>query len=469
MKRRQILTLLAGSGLGLGIASCWDQSSLRSGATEKHWDVIVIGAGVAGLAAARMLQDQGEQVLVLEGRDRIGGRVWTDRSLGGLPLDLGASWIHGINGNPLTAIAQANGILTHVTDYNNITVFDTDGKPLADSVTTALDTKLERILRIIDQQNLPSNQSLQQAINQVLAKGSFSPTPQRYLNYAINTNIEHEEASDITDLSAANWDESGYWDERQIVDGDDVVFPQGYDQIVQVLAQQPSPLQIQTEQIVQAIDYTTPETVQITTDRQVFQAKTVIITVPLGVLKKGSIRFTPPLPQAKQAAIQRLNMGILNKVYFHFPEAFWAESESTLFGYVSAEKGRWCEWLNFLPVINQPILLGFNAGTYGQQIESLRDSEIIKLGLDTLKTMFGINIPAPTDTLITRWGQDPFSWGSYSHIPPGASPADYQTIAQPIDQRLSFAGEATQSDYLGTVHGALLSGQREAKRILQRG
>ncbi|WP_051021052.1 FAD-dependent oxidoreductase [Synechococcus sp. PCC 6312] len=102
MRRQRFLTLLGGGGLGLTLASCWDQAKPLREATnlDQIWDVIVIGAGVAGLAAARILQDQGQRVLVLEGRNRIGGRVWTNRSLDGLPLDLGASWIHGIEGNP---------------------------------------------------------------------------------------------------------------------------------------------------------------------------------------------------------------------------------------------------------------------------------------------------------------------------------------------------------------------------------
>ncbi|WP_051021051.1 FAD-dependent oxidoreductase [Synechococcus sp. PCC 6312] len=275
----------------------------------------------------------------------------------------------------------------------------------------------------------------------------------------MNTTIEHEFASDIGDLSAR------YWDAGQAFDGGDVLFPQGYAQIVQVLAQKPTPLSVEFRQIVQAIDYSNPQSVQIRTDRQGFQANAVLITVPLGVLKKGSIRFTPPLPKTKEAAIQRLGMGVLNKAYFRFPQAFWAESD--LLGYVSPEKGHWCEWLNLYPVIKEPVLLGFNAGTYGQYIESLGNADIIKAGLDTLQTIFGPKIPAPTGTLITRWGQDPFSWGAYSHLPPGASPADYQTLAQPIGQHLFFAGEATQEQYPATVHGALLSGQREAQRILQ--
>lgn len=464
MKRQQFSQLLAGAGLGFTLGSCWGQArrAIGEAATDQTtWNVIVVGAGAAGLGAARRLQDQGQQVLVLEGRDRIGGRVWTDRSLAGIPLDLGASWSHGTDDNPLTAITQAAGITTQSTDYDNITVFDTNGSPLSDQIATEIDQQLWEILTTIDKQEPPISQSLQQAINRVLGGRSLNSQQQRYLNYSINTSIEHEMACDIGDLSAR------YWDPGEAFDGDDVLFPQGYDQVIQALAEKPTPLQIQTQHIVQAIDHSNPKSVQITTNRTVFQAKTVIITVPLGVLKKGTIRFTPPLPQAKQAAIQRLNVGILNKVYFRFPQAFWADTESDFLGYVSAEKGQWCEWLNLAPVIQQPILLGFNAGTYGQQIESLRDSEIIKAGLKTLKTMFGDDIPAPTGTLMTRWGQDPFSWGSYSHIPPGASPQDYQTLAESVGESLFFAGEATQSQYPATVHGALLSGQQSAERILQ--
>ncbi|MBV6394422.1 MAG: hypothetical protein KPEEDBHJ_03677 [Anaerolineales bacterium] len=157
-------------------------------------------------------------------------------------------------------------------------------------------------------------------------------------------------------------------------------------------------------------------------------------------------------------------MGVLNKVYLKFPEAFWGEDLETI-SYVGERLGEWCDWLSFAPFTGEPVLMAFHGGDRGFALEDLGDNEIVAGAMQTLRVMFGDDIPDPEGFIITRWGKDPFSFGAYSHIPPFASGDDYDALAESVDDVLFFAGEATSREYPGTVHGAYLSGIRAAGGI----
>lgn len=421
--------------------------------------VIVIGAGVAGLAAAHHLHEAGVQVLLLEGRDRIGGRVWTDRTWADIPLDLGASWIHGVRGNPIAQLASELGVETVTTDYDNLVLYDWDGRRITPSEQAELEKWVEQLLTAAADlgEELENDISLQEGINQVLAGEPLTATRQRQLNYALNTLIEHEYANDISQMSLR------YWDEDEEFPGDDVLFPGGYDWLVQVLA---VGLDIRLNQVVSQVIYD-QNGVRVITNGGEFAAAQVIVTLPLGVLQHGAVQFRPPLPQTKQDALQKLGFGVLNKLYLRFPTVFW-DKEADLLGYMAANKGEWAEYVNMYRVIGQPILLCFNGGTYGLAIEKMGDEAIVAAAMHTLRTLYGPDIPAPTDWLITRWGADPFARGAYSSPGVGARNWDRDLLAEPISGRVFFAGEATIANYSATVHGAYLSGQRAARQILAR-
>ncbi|GIK40712.1 MAG: amine oxidase [Chloroflexota bacterium] len=418
--------------------------------------VLVVGAGAAGLGAARALEDGGYKVIVLEARSRLGGRVWTDRSWPDAALDMGASWIHGITGNPLTELAQKFKAKTMPTDYDSLLTYSPQGRPLSDGARDKLDNRLEHWLNKAAAwgEELDQDISLQSGLDHVLKGQKLSRQEQLELDYAINTTIEHEFAADAAELSL--W----YWNEGKDFRGGDVIFPGGYDQVLQGIAQG---LDIRLNHVVQSVEYGRAG-VKITTDRDVFEAERAVITLPLGVLKKGTVLFVPALPGWKSAAIRRLGMGLLNKAYLRFSQVFWDE-EHELLGYIAERKGEWAEWLNIYKYTGQPILLGFNAGQYGRQIEKLSDRELVGAAMKTLRTIYGANIPDPEAWLITRWASDPLAWGSYSYLPPGATEDDRKTLAMPLADRLFFAGEATSADYPATVHGALLSGRRTAAEI----
>ena len=162
--------------------------------------------------------------------------------------------------------------------------------------------------------------------------------------------------------------------------------------------------------------------------------------------------------------VSGFGFGVLNKVYLKFPQVFW-QADSHLLNYISVEKGHWCEWLNLAALLGEPVLLAFNAGTYGLEIEALTDAQIVEAAMVTLRTIYGNPVPDPESWLVTRWGSDPFTHGSYSSLRPGSEPQMYDDLAAPLNNRLFFAGEATHRVHPATVHGAHLSGLRAADQV----
>jgi monoamine oxidase len=422
--------------------------------------VLIIGAGMAGLAAARELAQRNFEVTLLEARDRIGGRVWTDRSWPGVPLDLGASWIHGVVGNPIADLARQFHAPTLPT-ADSVAVHDTAGRRLSAAEQQQLEQRFERVLAAVDvarqqrQAHGEPDRSLGDALREIIAREDLSLRALNELWYAINSAIEHEYAADV------DWLSLYHWDEPYEFDGGDVIFPQGYAALADGLARG---LDVRLNQVVTKIEHD-KQCVRVTTNRGMWEADRVVVTLPLGVLKRGMVDFSPGLPIRKQQAIERLGMNVLNKVYLRFAKAFWQADDTDWLGYVAERKGAWSEALNFHHYTRQPILLWFNAAAYGTHLEALSDAEIMGEAMQRLRVMYGADIPDPEGYLITRWLSDPFAGGSYSHLPVGATPDDRAALAEPIGERIFFAGEATMIEQAATVHGAYLSGLRAAQQI----
>jgi monoamine oxidase len=432
-------------------------SNIPQAESDSHEaDVLVLGAGIAGLAAARTLVKEGLSVIILEARDRIGGRMWTDHSLG-LPLDLGASWIHGVKKNPISELAKQFGVKTVETDYENFSTFDMDGRELSSREEGGMEDLFDSIYAEVEQmqEDTDNDMSLQQAFDRVIAGRDLSPQELRGLNFYIQAETSLEYGADPADLSLWNWDQ----DEE--LNGNDVVFPGGYNQITDGLAKG---LDIRLGVKVEVVSYGS-DGVDVETTSGTFSADKVIVTFPLGVLKQAAVKFDPPLPESKQEAIDRLAMGVLNKVYLKFPQVFWNE-EIEGFGYMGEVLGEWNDWLSFVPYIDQPVLMAFHGGVKGFALEEFSDEEIISGAMKTLRTIYGDEIPEPEGYVITRWGKDPFALGSYSHIPPFASGDDLDALFEPVDDVLYFAGEATHREFPATVHGAYLSGIAAANLVV---
>ena len=421
-------------------------------------EIIVVGAGAAGLAASRRLASHGFKVTILEGRERIGGRIWTDHSLG-IPIDLGASWIHGIRRNPLTDIASDAGIRTVKTDFDAIKLYDVDGTVLADDDLDDLEELFEKIFEDLLEAkgSAGDDASMAAAVAAVLSRRNLSDAQRRGVEWVVASEIELEAAADLDELSLRNWDEDDAFK------GDDVLFPEGYAQVPEVLAEG---LGIQLDHLVSEIAYD-ERGVAITTNRGVFRGDRAVITLPLGVLREGTVTFSPALPNSKLSAIEDLQMGTLNKMAMRFGERFWP-AEPHFLGYLEETAEEAMNFLNMHTYTGEPVLMAFARGAHARSLEQLSTEDVTEQVMAQLRGMFGNSISDPTGATFTKWHADPFARGSYSHVPPGGSMSDYEELAQPVGDRLFFAGEATTRRYPGTVHGALLSGEREAERIAER-
>jgi monoamine oxidase len=428
--------------------------------------IIVIGAGIAGITAAKKLQAQGYRVIILEGRDRIGGRMWTDNSLG-FPLDLGAAWIHTTDGNPITPLVKQFGIQTLVSDLKSQWNYKGVDQLLSKSeermINKALQSFMDRATKLKNSA-LENSASLQQITladiaQQIIESEELTGITLKGFRATLSSTIESEVGDDIANLGVKGLDEDSEFK------GGDVVFPQGYTQLIQALSKD---LDIRTKHIVQQIAYD-DNGVKVTTDNGIFSGARVIVTVPLGVLKRGSIQFSPALPQPKLAAIAQLGMGALNKLVLKFPKQFWPSEPHTM-AYVNGNiPDRYVEFYNWQKYIEQPILIAIFSGNFARSLSQRSESEATENIMSDLQAMFGKDIPLPNATLLTQWHNDPFAYGSYSTFSFNANIQDCDRLAEPIADRLFFAGEATNGKYLGTVHGALLSGEREANRIAKIG
>lgn len=333
--------------------------------------VVVIGAGAAGLAAARVLADDGYLVTIVEARDRIGGRVNTDTSLG-VAVDIGASWIHGSDGNPLTELAGAAGVETATTDQDDLTAYDSNGDEIDEGL-------LETVFEGLSELSGDFDDNLGDLVNE--AVGELEPDVAAIARYVATSVIEHEEAADIADLTL------GSIMAGEEFDGDEIIFPNGYIGVLEPLA---AGIDVQTGRIVSYLFHgdSDDDSAEIEfADGTTLEPDRVLVTVPLGVLKNGSIEFEPPLPDDKLQAIERLGMGVLDKVVLRFDDQFWDDSD--LIGFVGNEPGLFIEWNNLVAVTGAPMIMGFNAGSVARRVEEQSDAEILESALDALRTMYG--------------------------------------------------------------------------------
>ena len=458
-RRRFIKIGLGAAGLAAAaplLAACSDDSDEAPTADAPDGEppaaaderIVIVGAGAAALAAADELEVRGfHNVVVLEARDRVGGRIWTSSIGDGIPVELGATWIHGVRGNPISDIVESNRIATAETDYDNAVLYDHDGRP-AEPVDPALWGEYMALAY-----EMPEA-SLADVFERFAATHDLSGDDRRLWLHSLASMFSHEFGADISDLSILSYDGPSTFR------GGDVVFPQGYSQIVDVLA---AGRDIRLEHPVAGIDHAGPTVVVTTESGDSFEADRVVVTVPLGVLQARAISFTPALPPAMRDAIAALDMGILNRTVLLFDEPFW-DRDTEWIGYAGQQPGQWSETLNLYPYLGQPVLAMFNPGSFGAETEQYSDAELASRAVEALEAMFS-DVPEPVDAVSTRWGSDPWTRGSYSYLPVGVEFDIYRDMARPVGDRLFFAGEATHSRFPSTVHGALLSGRRAARQI----
>lgn len=417
--------------------------------TQEKPRVIVVGGGISGLAAAKKLQGAHVDVKVLEAQDRLGGRLRTDR-IGELTFDEGASWIHGPQGNPLSALADSAGVTTFLTKDESIVVYNNHGEKYNQNLLEQEEEKYNEILEEIGGKKTPS-------VSDYLKKHYPKYESNRLWRYMFSAFLEFDTGGDIDKLS------SRFFYDDKAFEGEDLLVTNGYDKIIDYLSEG---LQIELNTWVSHIDYSQDE-IQIKTNQGVFKADYVIVTVPLGVLKKKGIQFNPPLKSKTQKAIGGLEMGSVNKFICVWDTVFW-DADKQYIGYTPEEKGKFNYFLNLNKVdSNKKALMTFTFGDYSEQVEGFTDREVVDNIMDQLKVMYGDSIPEPLLMKRTQWNSNPFTYGAYSFVGIKGKSSFYKKFKQPKSTHLYFAGEHTSKPYRGTVHGAYLSGIREADRVLK--
>ena len=419
--------------------------------------VIVVGAGAAGLTAARALHEAGVTVTVLEARDRIGGRTWTAPVGPAATVDLGAAWAHGVEGNPMVDFADANDLAytPDATRWERLYDAGSD-RALGDAGWAALDAASGGFERDLDalKEDL-GDTTVAEARDVWIADQGLGGQDARLARHAIDQwMVELTYGSPVENTGLA-W----FWDEPELAGGDQ--FPVGgYGGWMDALA---DGLDVRLEHPVTAITHDADGGVELEAAGEVFTGTHTIVTVPVGVLRAGSITFDPPLSADRRAALDRLDTGNLEKVVLVFDEKWWGGSLE----YVAVDNsGAFPEFYDLTPIAGAPTLVALYGGAFAREVQgSWSDDAIVAGALDVLGEAYDRTIPAPAHTAVTRWTSDPFTLGSYVYLPPGASPDDIDAIAAPEHARLAFAGEGTSRAYYGNVHAAVLTGLREARRL----
>lgn len=453
-----------------------------------HFDTVIVGAGVAGLTAARLLASHRQRVVVLEARNRIGGRTWTERSGDGreaafspsgptlsvataaAPVDLGASWIHGIDNSALAAAAEGFGLRTREFTVGSfqpggrrIAYFDADGKRLSESAAEAFiaDVHLfdQHLTTAIAATKLGASYS--DAVEAALEGLGWEAARSERIREFMQHRSEEQYGAWIGDLDAHGLDDDN-------PEGDEVIFPDGFDELAARLA---AGIDVRLEHVVSRV-VRGDGGVTVTTPQGDFTADRVIVTVPVGMLQSGEFVFDPPLPDRHASALAGLTMNAFEKVFVQFPYRFWAEESEDALGqlYAIRQQGAagdwWHSWYDLTPMYDTPTLLTFAAGPCARETRGWSDERIIDSVLSALRPLYGGHVPEPTGARITRWQADPYTRGSYAYLTAGSRPEDHDTLAEPIDGMLHIAGEATWADDPATVTAALCSGHRAAENVL---
>ena len=287
--------------------------------------------------------------------------------------------------------------------------------------------------------------------------------------------------STLDSLSLGQWDQ----DDPYEMSGDHVLIPGGNLRVVASLAQGlPIFYNTRVEKVLHDGDGVTLHCTEVGSSgdetggpgrTRVFSADAALVTLPLGVLKRGSVLFEPPLPPRKRLAIESLGFGTLNKLVMLFREPFWNTAQDT-FGRVAESRnsrGDFFLFYQYAPLSGPgggAVLIGLVAGSAAVSFEAEHPQAAMQRCVEVLRSIFsqqGVTVPDPVDYRCTAWASDPYSLGSYSHVPVGATGEDYDELQRPIGRKLFFAGEATTRTHPATMHGALFSGLREAARIAQ--
>jgi monoamine oxidase len=400
-------------------------------------DVIIVGAGAAGIAAARTLVAAGKQCVLLESRPRPGGRAVTDHSLDA-PADLGAAWLHFAEENAWTRLAEQAGFEVIRADPGwGPAAWIGNAPPTAEQQAAAG----SHYARYYDLVEAAAASGLDVPLAQILPQDEYRPRFDAVMTWAVGV-----ESSEVSTLDLARYADSHHnWAVRE--------------GLGTVVAHAAVGLDVRLQATVTAIDWSGSR-VRVESTAGTLDAGAAIITVPTAVLARGAIRFTPALPSAWREAAENLPLGVVNKVFFALaPGSFDPRDARQFIG--RADISRTCSFTLF--PARQPLLCAFFGGDLSKDLEAR--GELEQFARDELRQVFGARIiPMLGAARSTGWGSDPFAWGSYSAARPGHASAR-AVLAQPVAPNLCLAGEACSAQYYGTLHGAWLSGQAAARSL----
>lgn len=401
-------------------------------------DIAIIGAGAAGLGAARALEASGLSVIVLEARDRIGGRAFTKRVTPEIAFDVGCGWLHSADENSFVGIAQQLGIPVDKTDPPWGKPSYRDAFPPRDRAefSKAIDDFYERVWRAAKKKTDAPAASLLEPGNR------WNPMIDAISTYVNGAELDRVSIHDVE----AYRDTEINWRIRD-----------GYGSLIAAYG---ASCPVALNCAVELIDHSGTR-VRLTTSQGTLTASQVIITVPTNLIADEAIRFTPELPTKVEAA-RGLPLGVDDKVMLRLdgPHDFPAD------GNLRGPMMRTGMGTYHLRPFGNDCIEGFFGGRYARELEDAGDGAFAAQAIDEIAELLGNDIRRRLSPLAeSRWARDPYARGSYSHALPGHAGAR-AVLAAPVDDRLFFAGEATSPHFFSTAHGARDSGERAAREAM---
>jgi monoamine oxidase len=402
-------------------------------------DVAIIGAGAAGLGAAHALDNSGLSLIVLEARDRVGGRGHTVMASPEVTFDLGCGWLHSADRNSFVKIAEALNFTVDrsLPPWRDRSFGEVFPQAEREEFNRAIDAFYDRLAHA-------ARSGRDCAADKYLEPGNrWNP-----MIDAISTYVNGCELDQVSVLDVDAYEDTAHnWRVRR-----------GYGAL---MAAYGAPLPVAFNCAVTLIDHSAKR-LRIETSRGTITAERAIVTLPTNLIAQAAIRFHPALP-AKVDAAAGLPLGLADKVMLALDEAETLPSEGNL----RAATMRTAMGTFHLRPFGQPCIEGFFGGRFAQELEDAGEGAFAAHAIDEVVAMLGSNFRRKLKPLaLSRWAHDPFARGSYSHALPGHA-GQRAVLAAPVDGRLFFAGEATSPNFFSTAHGARDSGERAAGEVMR--